>query len=235
MSEPTRPAFALAIEASSEFGLPLSAIHAACRVRRWAASQSASIWRNFAAAAVWVSGGSVVVDGDAGVCQELTGQVECRTRATHGHRGDQRSGVVEGRHRSGEALLGVDIGRAEQVGGGDPTVLEPDGGRVGGPDAELVLEPLHVHPGCALGNHERLDRRPAEVLVERCPDHHRVAAVAGGHEDLLAVDDVVIAVQPGRRRDAGRVRAGPGLGDGHRRPQPVEPLVLLLVGDRSNG
>ena len=57
MSEPTRPAFALAIEASSEFGLRLSAIQAAWSVSRWAASQSASIWRNFAAAADWVTAG----------------------------------------------------------------------------------------------------------------------------------------------------------------------------------
>ena len=34
MSTPARPAFALAIEACSEFGLRLSAIHAACRVSR---------------------------------------------------------------------------------------------------------------------------------------------------------------------------------------------------------
>ena len=53
MSEPTRPAFALAIEASSELGLRLSAIHAACSISRRAPSQSASIWRNFAAAADW--------------------------------------------------------------------------------------------------------------------------------------------------------------------------------------
>ena len=51
MSEPTRPAFALAIEASSELGLPLSAIQAACSISRRAPSQSASIWRYVAAAA----------------------------------------------------------------------------------------------------------------------------------------------------------------------------------------
>ena len=56
MSEPTRPALALAIDASSELGLPLSAIQAAWSVSRRAASQSASIWRNFAAAADWVIG-----------------------------------------------------------------------------------------------------------------------------------------------------------------------------------
>ena len=38
MSVPVRPALALAIEACSELGLPLSAIHAARRVSRRAAS-----------------------------------------------------------------------------------------------------------------------------------------------------------------------------------------------------
>ena len=57
MSEPTRPAFALAIDASSELGCRLSAIQAAWSISRYAASQSASIWRNFAAAADWISAG----------------------------------------------------------------------------------------------------------------------------------------------------------------------------------
>ena len=57
MSVPTRPALALAIEASIEFGLRLSAIHADCRVSRYAASQSASSWRNVAAAADWFRAG----------------------------------------------------------------------------------------------------------------------------------------------------------------------------------
>ena len=56
-SEPIRPALALAIEASIEFGLRLSAIHADCSVSRYAASQSASSWRNVAAAADWFSAG----------------------------------------------------------------------------------------------------------------------------------------------------------------------------------
>ena len=50
-SDPTRPAFALAMEASSELGLRLSAIHAACIISSLAPSQSASSRKNVAAAA----------------------------------------------------------------------------------------------------------------------------------------------------------------------------------------
>ena len=56
-SEPTRPAFALAIEASSEFGWRLSAIQAACSISSRAPSRSDSSWRNFAAAADWAYAG----------------------------------------------------------------------------------------------------------------------------------------------------------------------------------
>jgi len=51
ISLPTRPAFALAIDACTEFGRELSASQAAWRVIRYAASQSASIARKVAAAA----------------------------------------------------------------------------------------------------------------------------------------------------------------------------------------
>ena len=57
MSVAMRPALALAIEAWSEFGFLLSAIHAACRVSRRAASQSDSIAMNSDAAATWAWGG----------------------------------------------------------------------------------------------------------------------------------------------------------------------------------
>ena len=54
----TRPAFAFAIDAWSEFGLRLSAIQAARIVSRRAASQSDSIAMNSDAAAGWVCGGA---------------------------------------------------------------------------------------------------------------------------------------------------------------------------------
>ena len=87
-------------------------------------------------------------------------------------------------------------------------------------------------PGVVLADHERLDRRAAERLVERRPDHDRVRALAGGDVDLLAVDDVLVAVLHRGGGDVGGVRPGAGLGDRHRRPGAAEALELLLVGDR---
>ncbi len=56
-----------------------------------------------------------------------------------------------------------------------------------------------------------------------------------GDVDLLAVEDVLVAVELGRRADRGRVGAGLGLGDRHRRPLAGEALLLVLVGDRGDG
>ena len=175
--------------------------------------------------------GTVVVDDHAGLLEQLAGQVERRPGAADGHRGHQRTGVVERRHRAGEALLGVDLRGAEQVRGRDPAVGEGDRGGVGGPDAELVLEALDHHAGGALLDDERLDRGPAERLVQRRPDDHAVGALARGDVDLLAVDDVLVAVLDGGGADARGVRAGARLGDRHRRPGAGQPLLLLVVRD----
>jgi hypothetical protein len=58
MSTPARPAFALAIEACSEFGLRLSAIQADSNVSSRAASQSVSISIRRAAACDWPLSGA---------------------------------------------------------------------------------------------------------------------------------------------------------------------------------
>ncbi len=90
-------------------------------------------------------------------------------------------------------------------------------------------------PGRALGDDERLDRGAAELAVERRPDDDVVGAVARGDVDLLAVDDVLVAVEDGGRLDVGRVGADAGLGDRHAGPHAVEALELLVVGDRGDG
>ena len=61
--------------------------------------------------------------------------------------------------------------------------------------------------------------------VERRPDDDQVGALAGGDVDLLAVQDVLVAVELGRRADRRRVRAGLGLGDRHRRPAAAVALA----------
>jgi hypothetical protein len=99
-------------------------------------------------------------------------------------------------------------------------------------DAELVLEAVELEAGVGALDHERLDRRAALGAVQRGPDHDEVRALARRHVDLLAVEHVLVAVEDGRGADRGRVAAGLGLGDRHRRPAAGEALELLVVGDR---
>ena len=63
-------------------------------------------------------GRAVVVDLDSGLLEEVAGQVQRGPGAAHGHRRDQRAGVVEGGHRAGEALLGVDLGAPRRFSAG---------------------------------------------------------------------------------------------------------------------
>ena len=97
-----------------------------------------------------------------------------------------------------------------------------------------MLQPLHLHAGCALRDDEGLDGRAAEVLVEGGPDDDVVGAVTGGDEDLLAVEDVVVAVLDRGGADLGGVGAELRLGDRHPGPDTVEALELLVVGDRGD-
>ena len=89
-------------------------------------------------------------------------------------------------------------------------------------------------PGRALLDHEGLDRGAAAGLVQGGPHDDGVGAAAGGDVDLLAVDDVVVAVEHRGGRHRRGVRAEAGLGDGHRGPELAEALELLLVGHRGD-
>jgi hypothetical protein len=101
-------------------------------------------------------------------------------------------------------------------------------------DAGFVLDAYDLEARRALLHQERLDRRAALGPIERRPHHHGVRALAGGHENLLAVEDVVVAVGPCGRGDGGGVRAAARLVDRHRGPHPGEALELLLVRDRGD-
>ena len=136
-------------------------------------------------------GREVVVDLDAGLGEQLARPLEARARHADRHAGDKRAGVVERLHHAGESALGFDLGAAEQVVLGDAAVLEAEVGGVGRPDPELVLEPLEDQPRVVALDHERLDRRAPLLAVERGPDHDQLGAVAGGDEDLLAVQHVL--------------------------------------------
>ena len=147
-----------------------------------------------------------------------------------GHGGHDGPGVVEGLHDPGKTLLHVDLRVAEQVVLGDAGIVEPDHRGVGGLDAELVLEPLDGDAGMFARHDERLDRRAAQRLVQRRPHHDVGGARTGGDEDLLAVDDVLVAVEGRRGGHRRRVGAETGLGDGHRGPHLAETFELFVGG-----
>ncbi len=178
-----------------------------------------------------MSAGAVVVDLDAGLREPFAGLLEAGAGEADRHPGDERTRVVEGLHGAAEALLGVDVGAAEHVLLGHAAVLEAKRGGVRGADAELVLEAVELQAGVGAFDDERLDRGAALGAVERGPDDDEVGALAGGDVDLLAVEDVLVAVEHGGGANRGGVRAGLGLGDRHRGPAAVEALQLLLVGD----
>ena len=81
-----------------------------------------------------------------------------------------------------------------------------------------------VMPGVPFSTTKLLIAARPRVGIERGPHHDGVAALAGGDEDLLAVEHVVVAVLARRRADRGRVAARVGLGDRHRRPLAREAL-----------
>src|SRR5664279_5610571 len=90
--------------------------------------------------------------------------LKCGTGAPHGHAGDQWSRVVEGRHRTGKAALGVDLRVAEEILGRHSAVVEHDHCSVGGADAKFVFKPLHPDAGSVLCDQERLDRSTPQFL-----------------------------------------------------------------------
>ena len=83
-------------------------------------------------------------------------------------------------------------------------------------------------------DHEGFDRRAAEALVQRGPDHHSVGTFAGGDVDLLAVEHVVIAVLDRCGADRRRVRAATRFGNRHGGPGAAEARQLLIVGHCGN-
>ena len=77
---------------------------------------------------------------------------------------------------------------------------------------------------------ERLDGRAAPGLVQRRPHHDVGGPRPGGDVDLLAVDDVLIAVEHRRRRDRRRIRTEGRFGDRHRSPDAPAKVLQLLIG-----
>src|SRR5690554_458289 len=169
----------------------------------------------------------IVADLDALLLKERARMLERGAADADRHRGDHRARIIEGLHHAGETLLGVDLRAAEDILLRDAAIAKAEDGGVARADTHLLIEADELHAGRALLDDEGFDGGAAKVPIERRPDDDGVGTLTGGHEDLLAVDDVFIAVEPSGRLDGGRVRAGGGLGDRHRSPFMAEALELL--------
>ena len=111
-------------------------------------------------------------------------------------------------------------GEPRRFSAGHPAVLEPDRGGVGGPDPELVLEPLRRSSrACPSGTTN-------DLIAARPRSWSRVAQTTTASERSPEVTKIFSPFRtyssPSRTavvRMLGRVGAGVGLGDRHRGPQ----------------
>ena len=91
---------------------------------------------------------------------------------------------------------------------------------------------------CSFSCARQLDDQHGRLAVDQAHQADRPAGHDVGDEQLLAVDDVVVAVEPRRRAQRGQVAAGARLGERERAEpraagQPgQEPLLLLGVAER---
>jgi hypothetical protein len=99
---------------------------------------------------------------------------------------------------------------------GHAAVLQQHLGGVGGADAELALLLALAQAGGAGRDHEAGLAAMAEGRVDGGHDHVDAGDAAVGDEDLLAVQDPVVAVADGPGAEAGDVGAGARLGDRER-------------------
>ena len=121
---------------------------------------------------------------------------------------DAGAGAVEDPHREPEALSLL----AEEVPGRDGAVVEQELAGGGAADAHLLLQPRDGEPRCVRLDDERGDAVVAGARVGL--REHRVEAgdARVRDEPLRPVQNIVVALTPGRSREARRVGAGTGLG-----------------------
>mmetsp|Transcript_71559 Transcript_71559/g.201986 ORF Transcript_71559/g.201986 Transcript_71559/m.201986 type:complete len:480 (+) Transcript_71559:81-1520(+) len=138
---------------------------------------------------------------------ELDGLLEADAAEAVRHGADAEALVVEVAHDVLEALVLL----AEQVAPGHPHVVEGDVRGPGGPDAGALHLPRRE------AGHAPLDHEEADAAHPRpagpAGDGEVVREDAVGDPLLLAVQDVVVAVELRRRLQVGHVAARRGLGD----------------------
>jgi hypothetical protein len=113
---------------------------------------------------------------------------------------------------------------------GDAAILEQEYCGVGGLDAQLVLETSNAQARCVTRNDERLDGRSTLRLVDRRPHDDVRRTLTGGDEDLLAVENPLVAVENGGGGHCGGVGTETRFGDGHRGPHLAETFELFVGG-----
>jgi len=117
------------------------------------------------------------------------------------------------RSRHAEALPLV----AEAIVDRDLAVAQVDRHRRRAADAHLALELAEREAGEGRLDQERRHALVAARPVDGGEERQHAGLAAVGHPHLGAVEQVAVALADRRRRHAGRVGAGPGLGDRQRR------------------
>ncbi len=126
---------------------------------------------------------------------------------------------------------------AEEPVGRQPRPVQHDRAGVRRPQAELVLDA----PGATLPGSPCLDEEGGRRAVELREDDGQLGDAAVRDVALLAVEDVRVAVPPGRRLDAGDVRARGRLGERDRREaallrrEPRQPPLAAAPRCRTRG
>ena len=146
---------------------------------------------------------------------------------------DARPRAVEDPHREPEALPLF----AEEVPGRDGAVVEQELAGGGAADTHLLLQPRDGEAGRVTLDDERGDAVVAGARVGL--REHRVEAgdARVRDEPLRPVQDILVALPPGRRREARRIGAGPGLrqgvgGQNLTRSETRQPRRPLHIGAR---
>ncbi len=174
----------------------------------------------------------VPIDFDAFFLERIAREVERADRFGDAARRNRWARHVKGAHHAlvaARALVRLHaLIAAEQMIARDAAIAERERRRVGGADAELLLLPHHLKTRRAFFDDEAFDARAPGALVDRRPNYNCVALNAGGHEDLVAVQHPLVAIEPRCGLDRLGVGADVRLGDRHGE-QLIAPARLLLL------
>src|SRR5699024_1213219 len=169
---------------------------------------------------------------EGGAFEDVLGRpLQCRPGGGQGARADEEALGGEVDHEVDEALVEF----AEERLGRHADVGEREFGSVLGVHAELLELAALLETGrVGVDDEQRGALRGLRLEIGASDDDDEVAVDAVGDEGLRPVDDPVVAVANGFRRDVLQIRAGIRLGHGDRadhvtRGQPGQILLLLSL------